>query len=64
MAFDTEGSVKVSGLRGGQTYYYRLRSVTGGVPSAWSQEVAVTVEPPVRPGKCLWSREPPAARPR
>lgn len=44
MTFDTEGSVKVSGLTGGQTYYYRLRSVTGGVPSAWSQEVAVTVE--------------------
>ena len=44
MTFDTEGSVKVSGLTGGQTYYYRLRSITGGVPSAWSQEVAVTVE--------------------
>ena len=44
MTFDTEGSVKVSGLTGGQTYYHRLRSITGGVPSAWSQEVAVTVE--------------------
>ncbi|MGI5930686.1 glycoside hydrolase family 2 TIM barrel-domain containing protein [Pseudoflavonifractor sp.] len=44
MTFDTEGSVKVSGLAGGQTYYYRLRSITGGVPSAWSQEAAVTVE--------------------
>ena len=44
MTFGTEGSVKVSGLEDGQTYYYRLRSVTDGVPSAWSQEVAVTVE--------------------
>jgi beta-galactosidase len=41
-SFGTEGSVKLSGLTGGQTYYYRLRSLTDGVPSAWSQEVAVT----------------------
>lgn len=43
-SFGTEGGVKLSGLTGGQTYYYRLRSLTGGVPSAWSQEVPVTVE--------------------
>lgn len=42
--FGTQGGVKISGLTGGQTYYYRLRSLASGVPSAWSQEVAVTVE--------------------
>ena len=40
----TEGAVKVSGLVGGETYYYRMRSLSGETPSAWSEEIAVTVE--------------------
>ena len=41
----TIGGLKVSGLIGGQTYYYQLRSISaGGAASAWSQEIAVTSE--------------------
>lgn len=44
MTLTTQGAAKVSGLTGGTTYYYRLRSITDGIPSQWSEEVAVTVE--------------------
>jgi beta-galactosidase len=41
----TIGGLKVSGLIGGQTYYYQLRSISaGGAASAWSQEITVTPE--------------------